>query len=614
MERFKNAIFKQRDEINDRMAKMFAPIKECTTSRAPKKVLIREEVKSLVTKNVNYISLASREEERNDNDDMLKREPKTNQSKELKEKKQQRHPALSPPIYEAILRKKITRKGDIGGNFEIPCNIGDLKCMNALVNQGSDINVMPLSTFMKLTDERPTETDIRLSLASHSYIYPLGIAEDVLVDVVGSGLWMDPDLRVGEGRWSRRSVARKLLWGSKKLARDLFIKIFGTNGCPLPSVQSLKSVKSRNQSHFTIRENPLYPFQSLSSKAQLKNKMVGTSGLNESEVLKGVGVAQYREVAALAQFGSDLDAATQALLNRSIRKKFFKLNNSEEKGGKGEKGGKQKAVLPIKDIMKEAIKCLLLLQSLLGHQYDLSHVTEGHCSPPAVVGHSSNNTSISKEESQFLEPDGPGEGSGRENLFVRENMLISFHILSPVVAIVALARQFRRRRKAHFLEDKQIPSVGMVPKEEDKVEKYIVGLSDNIQGNVIVAEPTRLQEAICVANNLMDQKLKGYAIKNAENKRRAYTVGNNVERKGYAGAFPYCSKCRLHHEGPCTVKCGNCKRVGHMTRDCRTAVAATPQRAPVGNQMGNTCYECGRPGHYRNEYPKLRNQNRENKT
>ncbi|GJY23080.1 zinc finger, CCHC-type containing protein [Tanacetum coccineum] len=36
---------------------------------------------------------------------------------------------------------------------------------------------------MKLTNERPAETDIRLSLASHSYIYPLGIVEDVLVEV-----------------------------------------------------------------------------------------------------------------------------------------------------------------------------------------------------------------------------------------------------------------------------------------------------------------------------------------------------------------------------------------------------------------------------------------------
>ena len=30
-------------------------------------------------------------------------------------------------------------------------------------------------------------------------------------------------------------------------------------------------------------------------------------------------LAQYREVAAFAQFGSDLDAATQALLKRGVR-------------------------------------------------------------------------------------------------------------------------------------------------------------------------------------------------------------------------------------------------------------------------------------------------------
>ncbi|GJW76097.1 reverse transcriptase domain-containing protein [Tanacetum coccineum] len=36
---------------------------------------------------------------------------------------------------------------------------------------------------MKLTNEMLAETDIRLSLASHLYIYPLGIAEYVLVEV-----------------------------------------------------------------------------------------------------------------------------------------------------------------------------------------------------------------------------------------------------------------------------------------------------------------------------------------------------------------------------------------------------------------------------------------------
>ncbi|GKG61092.1 hypothetical protein Tco_0616908, partial [Tanacetum coccineum] len=36
--------------------------------------------------------------------------------------------------------------------------------------------------------------------------------------------------------------------------------------------------------------------------------------------------------------------------------------------------------------------------------------------------------------------------------------------------------------------------------------------------------PTRLQDVVHIVNNLMDQKLKGYAVKNAENKRR---VDNN---------------------------------------------------------------------------------------
>ncbi|GJT76133.1 zinc finger, CCHC-type containing protein [Tanacetum coccineum] len=83
-----------------------------------------------------------------------------------------------------ILKKKITNKEDVRGNFKILCSIGGLKHVNALVDQGSDVNVMPYSTHMKLTDKMPAETDIRLSLASHSYIYLFGITEYILVDVV----------------------------------------------------------------------------------------------------------------------------------------------------------------------------------------------------------------------------------------------------------------------------------------------------------------------------------------------------------------------------------------------------------------------------------------------
>nr|GEY38573.1 hypothetical protein [Tanacetum cinerariifolium] len=66
MERFKNAILKQREKINNRMIEMIGLLKELTTRRTPEKVLIREEAKFPVTKNVNSISLARGEEERSD--------------------------------------------------------------------------------------------------------------------------------------------------------------------------------------------------------------------------------------------------------------------------------------------------------------------------------------------------------------------------------------------------------------------------------------------------------------------------------------------------------------------------------------------------------------------
>nr|GEV75467.1 zinc finger, CCHC-type [Tanacetum cinerariifolium] len=69
IENFENLIFKQREEINNRMSKMFGLLKELMTSRTPEKVLIREEAKFLVTKNVNSISLARGEEERSDKKD-----------------------------------------------------------------------------------------------------------------------------------------------------------------------------------------------------------------------------------------------------------------------------------------------------------------------------------------------------------------------------------------------------------------------------------------------------------------------------------------------------------------------------------------------------------------
>nr|GEW44485.1 reverse transcriptase domain-containing protein [Tanacetum cinerariifolium] len=93
---------------------------------------------------------------------------------------------------------------------------------------------------------------------------------------------------------------------------------------------------------------------------------------------------------------------------------------------------------------------------------------------------------------------------------------------------------------------------------------------------------------------------------------RAYTIRAN-ERKAYVRNLPYCNKCKLHHVGPCTVKCSKCKRVGHITRDCKASVVAMNQRAHMANpKVTITCYECRRLEHFRNEGQKLRNQNQVN--
>nr|GEY16055.1 hypothetical protein [Tanacetum cinerariifolium] len=56
-----------------------------------------------------------------------------------------------------------------------------------------------------------------------------------------------------------------------------------------------------------------------------------------------------------------------------------------------------------------------------------------------------------------------------------------------------------------------------VPDEKEKVDKYISRHPDNIHGNVMSARPKTLDEAIELANDLMDQKLRTYAERQTKN-------------------------------------------------------------------------------------------------
>nr|GEX29367.1 hypothetical protein [Tanacetum cinerariifolium] len=102
----------------------------------------------------------------------------------------------------------------------------------------------------------------------------------------------------------------------------------------------------------------------------------------------------------------------------------------------------------------------------------------------------------------------------------------------------------------------------MFPKESDKIESYIRGLPDMVHESVVVSKPKIMQEAVEIATELMDKKIHTFAECETTSKRKSTTNTNN----------------------------------------------ANNQRG-TGSGQKPTCYECGVQGHFKREWPKLKNNN-----
>nr|GEV17649.1 hypothetical protein [Tanacetum cinerariifolium] len=140
----------------------------------------------------------------------------------------------------------------------------------------------------------------------------------------------------------------------------------------------------------------------------------------------------------------------------------------------------------------------------------------------------------------------------------------------------------------------------MVPNNEKLIDVFIGGLPRSIEGNVTASKPQTLEEAINIAQRLMDQVTKHNSKQGTNDHKRKFEDKRNIssnnnyrnnnqnirnnrmndsrqqqnrrpetfksyaatptENHGYTGNRPLCQRCTLHHTGPCTIR--------HYRRKC----------------------------------------------
>nr|GEU63883.1 hypothetical protein [Tanacetum cinerariifolium] len=205
----------------------------------------------------------------------------------------------------------------------------------------------------------------------------------------------------------------------------------------------------------------------------------------------------------------------------------------------------------------------------------------------------------------------PGAGGRRQMTTPRECSYTDFLKCQPISfqgteGVVGLARWIEKMDVAYAMPWAALKR--MITKAK-KVERYIGGLPDMIHGSVKASKPQSMQEEIEFATEMMDKKMLTHAERQAEHKRKlddtsrnnqhqqqsfkrnnvawAYTAGPG-DKKPYGGIKPLYPKCNYHHDGPCTQKCTNYRKIGHWARDYKSRPTANNnnQRAQGANAKG----------------------------
>ncbi|GJS76258.1 putative reverse transcriptase domain-containing protein [Tanacetum coccineum] len=143
-----------------------------------------------------------------------------------------------------------------------------------------------------------------------------------------------------------------------------------------------------------------------------------------------------------------------------------------------------------------------------------------------------------------------------------------------------------------------------------KIDKYISGLPDNIYGKVKSSKPKTLDETIELANELMDQKLRTYAERQTDNKRKADDSSKNnhghqqqpSKTQNVVKVYNIGSGERKPYRDPClSAPSAIFITMARVLKNATNVTRAIPK--------GNGCFECGALGHFKRDCPKLKNKN-----
>ncbi|GJX04400.1 reverse transcriptase domain-containing protein [Tanacetum coccineum] len=100
-----------------------------------------------------------------------------------KSKMEQIYDAFLTKECSAILQNKLPPKLGDPESFLIPCKLANSVEYLALVDLGTSINLMPYSLYAALSGTTLKPTRISIRLANHTYQYPMGVVENMLVQV-----------------------------------------------------------------------------------------------------------------------------------------------------------------------------------------------------------------------------------------------------------------------------------------------------------------------------------------------------------------------------------------------------------------------------------------------